>query len=336
MRIAIICALLPSLAFAESNTNYHLVGWTNMFIPGGGEFIQGNLGRGSLEAILEFGTFYAGYRNSKRSPLSLDGVPEDLPARNSGTTPVFKFKRKCTTVKGKRVCTDATDASGAAIPADADISRSLYADWLQEFGLKLHFVDVFDTYRSAAGGRGSIAGQSIDKTDTSKLFLAPFYWENISSPWVYAAVAVSAAALVYNYNQVIRDGELQTVGAINRRSRRQYELTYIGVFPTGSAAPEEMFYRGFLQHEFYSMVQSPVFSIGLSSTAYAFSHSGDDRLSAGLTGLYLGLLTHLDKGKLSKAIAYHFWADVLAGLYQVAIVRKETSHGPMINLSLKF
>ena len=119
-------------------------------------------------------------------------------------------------------------------------------------------------------------------------------------------------------------------------SQTLYDITYLGIFPLGSAAPEEMFYRGFLQHEFYAMSRTPYFSVPLSTAAYAFSHSQEDRPSAAVTGIFLGILTHAKGGALSPGIAYHFWANVMAGLYQIALQRKSSGTKPLIDLSFPF
>ena len=267
-------------------------------------------------------------------------MPEQLPTQVTNFSKINVKQKKCvfnTTLK-KTVCTttNTTTTIGYAADQDVDIKSALYADWLQEFGLKYHMVNVYNSFREAAGPNASIGTQGIDQTSTNKLFLAPFQWKNLSDNWVYPALIFSGAALIYNYNSAIKNGEFTTIAALNKGSQRLYDFTYLGVFPTGSAAPEEMFYRGFFQYEMYGIEQSPFFSIALSSLAYSFSHSSADRLSAGLTGAYLGWLTHKDHGALSKAITYHFWADVFAGIYQITVVRKESGKVPLFNFQFTF
>ncbi len=331
-----ICLFSPT---AQAAPNYHLVGWVNTIVPGGGEYLLGNYGAGALETSLEVSSFYIGYNNSKRTPMTLDGVPEDLPAPSKH----LRFRRVSRTIcvvdkkTKKNVCsaTASTD-SDSSQSADVDISNSLYADWLQEFGLKYHMINVFESYRKAAGPDVSFGTQKIDQTSTSDLFLAPFQLKNLSSVWVFPALAITGAALIYSFQIALHDGSLSPISPLNQNSQRIYDATYMGVFPTGSAAPEEMFYRGFVQYELYNMIPSALFSVGFSSGLYAFSHSSDDRISAALTGAYLGIVSHADGGQLSKGIAYHFWADFMAGLYQIAVVRKESRKVPLFHLELKF
>jgi hypothetical protein len=325
---------------AEATPNFHLLGWVNAVVPGGGQYMLGNYGLGALQTGLEVGTFYAGFSNSALSPMTLDGVPEDLPTQTTNFSKVNVKQRNCTynaSLK-KTVCTTTTvsTTTGSASTGAVDLSRSLYADWLQEFGLKYHMVNVYNAYREAAGPNASIGTQAIDQTSTADLFLAPFKWDNLSDSWVWPALVVSAGALIYNYNQAVRNGQLTAIAPLNKGSQRQYDFTYLAVFPSGSGAPEEMFYRGFLQYEMYNMVESPFFSIGMSTLAYTFSHSADDRPSAAITGAYLGWLAHHNHGSLSKSIAFHFWSDILAGIYQITIVRKESGKVPLFDLNLTF
>jgi membrane protease YdiL (CAAX protease family) len=331
----LIGILIPGMV--QATPNYHFVGWVNTVLPGGGSYLLGDYADGALQTALETGTFYIGYQNSARVPLTLDGVPEDLPA--PATQLVYKkiSRQVCTEVNKHKVCTTITSDGTTSIPiSSVDISDSLYADWLQEFGIKYHFVNIFESYRKAAGPDSAIGNQMIDQTPTSDLFLAPFQWKNLKSFWVFPAILVSAAALIYNYQSTLNSGGFGTISPLNQTSQRLYDTTYLGVFPVGSGAPEEMFYRGFLQHELYGMVQSPFFSVSFSTLAYTFSHSGDDRASAAISGAYEGIVTHASGGQLSRAIAYHFWVDLLSGIYQVAIVRKQSGKAPLISFDFKF
>ncbi|MGZ3700930.1 MAG: CPBP family glutamic-type intramembrane protease [Bdellovibrionota bacterium] len=334
--------LVPALLFAgpaAAEPNYHLVGWVNTFVPGGGSYLLGNYGEGALETTLEVGTFAIGYNNSKRSPLTLDGVPEDLPAPSNRLSFKKSSSLVCTSGQGgKRVCRTVTSTTSSSLidNSSVNISKSLYADWLQEFGLKFHMVNVFEAYRKGAGAELEYESQKIDQTSTTDLFLAPFKWDNLKSYWVFPAVLVSAAALIYNYQTSSNDGSFGAISPLTLGSQRLYDFTYLGIFPVGSAAPEEMFYRGFLQNEFYHMVASPIFSVGMTTALYSFSHSSDERASAAATGAYEGIVTHANGGQLSKAIAFHFWANFLAGIYQIAVVRKESGKRPLVSFSLKF
>ena len=305
--LLVISFVFPGYLFAEeaaNNTetqkpiNYHLVGWFNTFIPGGGEFLNGNYGYGALQFVLETGTFAAGFLMSRRSPMTLDGVPEALPAP-------YNFKRV-----HKSSYLQYLDKSSSKV------IKAMNANILQEFGIKYHMVNVFNAYRNASGEENDW----IDKTSTADLFLAPFKGDVMSDPWVYVPIAVTAAATIADYF-IIRNN-IKPVSPVNAGANAYYAFNYGAVYPVGSGAPEEMFYRGFLQNEAYSVVHSPFFSIPISTLAFAYSHSSDERLPAGVSGLYMGYLTHRKHGKLSPAIAYHFWADVITGLMTIALYVK--------------
>lgn len=333
-----VYALLATQLVASAEPNFHAVGWVNTVVPGGGQYLLGNYLYGAAQAVLETSTFVWGFSLSRRSPFTLDGVPEDLPLPSAHLATRKTTSQVCTVnpKNHKITCVSVKSTSISFVPSDqVDVSRSLYADWLQEFGLKYHMVNIFDAYRTAAGPDSAIGNQKIDQTPTGDLFLAPFKWDNLSSLWVFPAVLVTAAALVYNFQTTSKDGFGQ-ISPLDKGSQRLYDTTYLGVFPVGSAAPEEMFYRGFLQHELYALVPSAFFSVGVSTGLFAFSHSGDDRLSAAASGAYEGIVTHANGGLLSKAITYHFWADVLAGFYQVAVVRKESGKHPLLSFDFKF
>jgi Type II CAAX prenyl endopeptidase Rce1-like len=341
--LLLCCSLLVSLFCpprAEAEPNYHLVGWVNTFVPGGGQFLLGNYEKGVFEASLELSTLYIGYKNSARVPFTLDGVPEDLPP--VGTTFVTRkssMRRVCSydSVLKRNVCRMVPVTSLVSTSSsEVDVSNSLYADWLQEFGLKFHMVNAYDAFRKAAGPNVSTGSQRIDYTSTRDLFFAPFQWENLKSAWVFPALLISGAALIYNYQTMIKSGQMGSTAPLNKSSDRLYSLTYLGVFPTGSAVPEEMFYRGFLQYEAYGILQSPFFSIPVSTALYAFSHSAADRSSAALTGAYVGMITHFNEGQLAKGIAYHFWADVMAGIYQITMVRNQSRKVQLLNFDFKF
>jgi hypothetical protein len=312
---------------APDAPNYHLVGWMNTFIPGAGEAMQGNYGAGAFQAGVEVGTFWAGYAISKKSPLTLDGVPEEIPSPHSAQ--LTRGANRCTQRSGHTVCRYVAPhiRNKDANPAPQDITKFLIADILQEFGMKYHMVNVYNSYRKASRGKDG----RIDTTSTKDLFLAPFKWEILRDPWVYGALGVSGLAVALNYMATQSSAIPQLTGASNTL----YALNYTTIFPLGSGAPEEMFYRGFIQNELYHAVPSPYFSIPVTSLLYGFSHSSADVLSATVTGAYEGFVTHKDNGRLSSAIAYHFWADVMAGIMATALLNKNEAHA-QFNFSFKY
>ena len=292
-----------------------MVGWFNAFIPGGGEVLLDDWTLAAAQSSLEIGTFAWGYSLSAKSPLTLDGVPENIPNPHlNGLAQIGK--NICSRRNSHGICIRNGASVGSSpytgLISTADISEQIKADFLQEVGIKTHFVDVFNSYRKAGA-----TGQ-VDQEDTSSLFLAPFRYENLSDSYVLFGLLVSLGFHTYLY---LNEGVTPTA-PLNASSNTQYGLMYTLGYPVGSAAPEEMFYRGFLQNEFLGMTGSPYLAVPLSSAAYLFSHSSDSYMSAGVSGLYLGSLTYLNNGKLSKGIAFHFWSDIIMGIHAILSLQR--------------
>ena len=279
--LAILFTSLILAYNARAEPNYHLVGWLNAAVPGTGELLLGDPALAAAQAAAETGTFFWGYSMSAHAPLTIDGVPEIVPGPS---------------------------------PTNVDLSRPLYGDMLQEFGMKYHMVNVYNAYRKA-GAPG------VDTATTLALFESPFNKEFLTDPWVWGGLAVSAAAIGIKYYVTEKKG-VAPLSSLTPQSNALYGLTYGLVFPIGSGAPEEMFYRGFVQNELYQLVSSPYFSIPLSTLAYTFSHASGDRPTAAITGIYLGYLAHQYKGHLGPGIAYHFWVDVMTGLLAIALLQR--------------
>ena len=287
----------------------HLVGWLNTFVPGSGQCLLGNCLLGVGQATLEVSSFWVGYHLSRRTPLTLDGAPERIPRYRSN-----------------RVYT-----------ADVNIDKGLEADLLQEFGIKFHMVNTYNAYRQAALNphlSSSEIGQGIDQTTTGELFLAPFKSDNLTQPWVYVPLGISIGAILVDYFSSSRSLGAATIPRLATSSNILYGATYGALIPLGSGAPEEMFYRGFFQNEMYRLAPSPYIAIPLSTLAYTFSHeAGIDRVSAAITGTYLGYLTYRNHGQLSQGIAFHFWADIVSGLESFLLLTKAESRAPVIATS---
>jgi membrane protease YdiL (CAAX protease family) len=271
--------------------NYHLVGWLNTFLPGSGQALLGDPLLGAEQLTAEVGTFAWGYSISKRSPMTLDGVPEAVP-----------------------------DYNRVLSKEETNINGPLWADMLQEFGIKYHFVNTFDSYREAAKLSG--VTQNIDQTSDKDLFLAPFDNDTLSSPWVYLPIASVALYTIIDYITTV-NGTLNRQANLSPVSNALYGVNYLGVQSIGSGAPEEMFFRGFLQNEFQDAVPSPFFYIPAQTALFAFAHApGNGRISAAVAGAYLGLLADHEHGQLSKGIAVHFWGVVMLGIETVLITNK--------------
>lgn len=333
---------LPS---ALAVPDYHLVGWFNTFIPGGGQALLGDYPLAGTQAVLETGTMIYGYHLSKRSPLTLDGVPEDLPVvggKNITTTKTNTTCVKTQKIGGKNVCTKfaTTTSSSSSVSIDNDehdFKKPLYADLLLEFGIKYHMVNVFNAYREAYQLNGSPGDEMIDQRPTKDLFLDPFQLDNFKSPWVWGALAIVAGATIYDFNNQVTNG-ITPIQKMNGYSTGLFAFNYIAWRPIGSGAPEEMFYRGFLQNEMYDIVPSPFFSIAMSSLAFSFSHGANtgSRIGAGISGLYLGWLAHKEHGNLAQGITLHFWSDLFLGIETLLLTKKggDTRDAPPVGVSV--
>ncbi len=332
--------LLSSVSQA-STANYHLVGWFNTFIPGGGQFLLGRPVLGATQLVLEGTTFGYGYSLSKREPLTIDGVPEDLEVVTGSSFISSSTKIVCTQYKsvgGKLVCvksqletTQTTNNVLSNLPIDN--RNAGYADILQEFGLKYHMVNVFNAYREAA--HDPRIGQGIDMRPTGQMFLDPFRWSNLTNPWIGIPLLVLALYTIRDYGQTVHSGVTQ-LQPMNGYSNKLLAFNYEVWQPFGSGAPEEMFYRGFFQNEMYSVVPSPFFSIPMSTAAFAFSHASAGRPTAAVAGAYLGYLAHKYHGNLGPGITLHFWTVVMLGIETIALTDVAQGYVPLRYASIGF
>jgi membrane protease YdiL (CAAX protease family) len=67
--------------------------------------------------------------------------------------------------------------------------------------------------------------------------------------------------------------------------------------------------------------------LAIVSQAAVFSLLHDNRPFALAAGLYLGLSTYENKGNLEKAMAVHFWLDMLDGLFTYLQTRRAAGEG---------
>lgn len=299
----------------------------NTLVPGGGQALLGHPWQATGEAALEISTFAWGYDLSAKSPMTLDGVPEGIPQAHPQ---LFSQKmRKCVKVGARYVCkSHSSQYSGGQHPQD--ITRQLDADILQEIGIKAHMVNIYNSYREAAAGNE--ADLLLDSTSTGLLFMAPFRADNVFDAWVVYPLLIALAYHTYLYY----GEDPLPLAPLTNRSKNEYGFVYGMVYPFGSAAPEEMFYRGFLLNEFRSASGYDWVGVAGSSLAYMLSHTSDSYVGAGVSGLYLGTLTIYEKGALSKGIAFHFWSDVIAGVHAIlSLQRDQKKSGRPVGVAIR-
>ena len=184
--LLLFTSLLSINAFAVPN--YHLVGALNTFLPGGGELLFGDYLSAGIEFTAETSTFAYGYRLSKRTPLTLDGVPQDVPDIQKATFTCLQYNL----ITGDCV-KFGESKSGTFTVFDTRKKanyKPMFAAILQEFGIKYHMVNVFNSYRRAL--LVAEPASKIHKRDTIEIFKDPFRLKNLSNPWVYVPLALTA------------------------------------------------------------------------------------------------------------------------------------------------
>jgi hypothetical protein len=342
MKLSILFIVINLLFLECAYSNFHTVGWVNTFVPGGGRLMMGEYGEASKEAALEIGTFGIGYNMSPYSSLTLDGTPIDYPSVGTYTFTSKKRQSYCYKYDAKlKRCLQyrnrtVTTTSSAIDYSEKDASPALTAALLQEFGLKYHIMNVFFAYRDQYNIEGGDPGQGIDQRSAKEMFKDPFRWEVLSSTWVYLPIALTSAFVFYDYRDQLKQTQ-QAITPLNSRSKAYLAFNQMAMYPVGSAAPEEAFYRGFIQNEFYYMVRSPYFSVPMSSLVFALSHSQDGWPSAFVTGLYQGMLAYKNNGDLSYGNAIHFWGVVILGLESYLLTLSSQATAPAaVNFSFTF
>lgn len=193
--------------------------------------------------------------------------------------------------------------------------------------LKIHELNIFTSYRQARIFTGNQGYSSpIDDTPLPKLMLAPFSWENISSPYVYGfflcGILVNAAEGYLNTQRKSYENisGFRISGAeFNRDAGSGLYYGMSAFLSYNAGLSEECAYRGFVQSELeesFGKTAGLYVSSGLFGAAHITDFSsGKSWVDAGLAslaGFYLGWLFQKEGYKLSKPIAAHFWFDIAA------------------------
>lgn len=331
-----------NLLFAEcASANFHAIGWVNTFVPGGGRLLMGEYGEAGKEAAIEMGSFGLGYSMSPDSSFTLDGTPIDYPSigtytfttkrRESYCSVYDPIRKRCVQYRNKTIST----TSSAADYSEQDASKPLTAALLQEFGLKYHIMNAFFSYRDQYNLEGGDPGQGIDQRSAKEMFKDPFRWEVLSSPWVYVPIALTSAFVYYDFRSELNQTQSE-ITPLNKQSKAYLAFDQLIMYPVGSAAPEEAFYRGFVQNEFYYLVRSPYFSVPMSSLVFALSHSQDAWPSAFISGLYQGMLAYKNDGNLAYGNAVHFWGVVILGIESYILTLSSQAKAPPVALKFNF
>ncbi|MGZ3787378.1 MAG: CPBP family intramembrane glutamic endopeptidase [Bacteriovorax sp.] len=341
MKFAPLFIALNLLFLESAYANFHTVGWVNTFVPGGGRLMMGEYLEAGKEAALEVGTFGLGYSMSPDSSFTLDGTPIDYPTvgtytftskrRQSYCSKYDPIRKRCLQYRNQTI----TTVNSAVDYNEKDTTKPLTAAFLQEFGLKYHIMNAFFSYRDQYNLEGGDPGQGIDQRSAKEMFKDPFRWEVLSSPWVYVPIALTSAFVYFDYRSQLNQTS-QEITPLNGRSKAYLAFDQMIMYPIGSAAPEEAFYRGFVQNEFYYMVRSPYFSVPMSSLVFALSHSQDGWPSAFISGLYQGMLAYKNDGNLAYGNAVHFWGVVALGVETYVLTLLSQAKAPPVALKFNF
>lgn len=194
--------------------------------------------------------------------------------------------------------------------------------------LKIHELNIFTSYREARTINQNLGYiNPIDTTSLPQLYLAPFKWKNLSSPYVYGFLiaGIGINMLQASLNQQRRDYDsidtIDMMGVTLDRSAgtTAYAFSWI-TLDLNAAVSEECAYRGVLQAEAEEsigktaglLVSSGIFGLG-HVTNWVDGASWVNGGVATLAGIYLGWLFQKNGYRLEESIAAHFWFNVAAG-----------------------
>lgn len=301
MKIArlVICCLTFAFYGANSSAsddvgttaNPHVIGWTNLLIPGSGKILQGEITEGLIQTGYETGTFLGGYQLSgDKSFSSLDGISDSFKPFSS---------------------------SQRLRNAQVSVDQKMFSNILLEFSIKAHMTNTFMDYRDAYKNEGITEG--LDQHTALDTFSIPFQKEYLLESDVWIPLALVASAVVVDFVTTTTSA----IQPLTPQSNLLYDFNYGLWQPLGSGYPEEAFFRGFLQHEVKTATDSPALGVLAQTIAFAFSHEpGNGRYSAALVGGYLGYLTEKHHGDLGPSSALHFWGDLLLGIETALLSHK--------------
>ncbi len=198
---------------------------------------------------------------------------------------------------------------------------------------EVYTLQSYDAYREARLRRPDLDYRHpIDPTPVPQLLLAPYKWENLTSPYVWGVALLSGAYLwaVYSISPVTQHcNSLSTVTMFGHDfgqgdGTAVYETSWT-LLNTTVAASEESFFRGYFQTEMEEDY-GPLAGLAIASVTFGGMHyfniyfNGEteaqawgDVAFATMFGFYSGWLFQDQGYKLSKCVAAHFWWNEIAG-----------------------
>lgn len=185
-------------------------------------------------------------------------------------------------------------------------------------------IAMFSGYAAYRDGRAAMDNKGFStpapEETFSDLALAPFQVDYLLRPTTYVPLLLVGAALSQTSDGDTSDGlyEIRYTDDVNETVLALYQTVGIGM---GPAVAEEAFFRGFLNNHFTHQY-GRWGGVALSSTLFALGHLGEgnqaDALTAGLFGVYVGLLQQRNGFAIGEGVAIHFWTNFLAGLTALA------------------
>lgn len=290
MRFFLILTILICSTEAKA-VSPQLVGWGNLFLPGFGATLRDSPARGLGQLSYEGATFAVGYTLSTQKGFSsLDGIND--------TFSTYKL-------------------SAAGRNLQANVDRKMVSDIFLEFSIKAHLVNTYIEYRDAYRDIGITDG--LDQHTALEGLLIPFDKKYLEQSDVWIPLALVFSAFTADYLTVKPD----STQPLTPSSNLLYTFNY-GVWqPLGSGYPEEVAYRGFLQHEVKNLTGSPLAAVLAQTLAFSFSHEpGGGRYTAAAVGLYMGYLAEKYNGDLGPGSFLHFWGNLLMGVEGILVNAK--------------
>jgi len=200
-----------------------------------------------------------------------------------------------------------------------------------QVAIQSHVYSIYAAYRDARLAAPDRAYRSqVHDHDVTHLLLAPFRPAAVLSPEVILPVAslVLAAlgpALFSNSTLFHVDG-IEILGQTMHPGWALAAQTPVhGTLSLGAAVSEEALFRGMLQSgmlEWWSpptAIAGQAFVFGVSHIPNAFQlgvrdpiyHATLQATVTALLGGWMGYLAYEDRGDLARAVAFHFWYDIL-------------------------
>ena len=199
-----------------------------------------------------------------------------------------------------------------------------------QVAIQAHVYSVYAAYRDARLAAPRRGRSPVADHDLGDLMLAPFRPSVALSPEVALPVAslvlASLGPALYSRRTIFHVDRVEILGrGLDPAWAMAAQTPVHGTLSLGAAVSEEALFRGMLQA---GMLEwwSPPTAIAGQALVFGLSHvpnayqlgvpnpGAEAALQATVTGLlggWMGYLAYQDRGDLSRAVAFHFWYDLL-------------------------